>query len=55
VLLRDPARLYPALIDWVDPVAVDQSDAAAVLAATEGNDALYWVDLVAVRVVEQAD
>jgi uncharacterized protein YbjT (DUF2867 family) len=43
VLLRDPSRLEPAIADLVDPVAVDQRDDAAVLAATEGVDALYWV------------
>jgi uncharacterized protein YbjT (DUF2867 family) len=44
VLMRDPARLDPALADWVDPVAVDQGDRDAVLAATAGVDALYWVN-----------
>jgi len=44
VLLRDPARLDPMLAGWVDPVAVDQGDGDAVLAATEGVDALYWVN-----------
>jgi uncharacterized protein YbjT (DUF2867 family) len=44
VLLRDPARLDSTLIGWVDPVVVDQGDQDAVLAATEGVDALYWVD-----------
>ncbi|WP_150251430.1 NmrA family NAD(P)-binding protein [Nocardiopsis deserti] len=44
VLMRDPARLDPALADWVDPVAVDQGDRDAVLAATTGVDALYWVN-----------
>lgn len=43
VLLRDPGRLEPALADLVEAVAVDQQDAGAVLAATEGVDALYWV------------
>lgn len=36
VLLRDPARLDSPLLDWVDPLAVDQGDEEAVLAATEG-------------------
>ena len=44
VLVRDPARLDPALRDWVDAVAVDQGDDDAVLAATAGVDALYWVN-----------
>lgn len=44
VLMRDPARLDPALAPYADPVAVDQGDRDAVLAATEGVDALYWVD-----------
>jgi uncharacterized protein YbjT (DUF2867 family) len=43
VLLRDPARLDPALRDHVDPVITDLHDPDAVLAATAGVDALYWV------------
>ena len=43
VLLRDPGRLAPELAGRVDAVVVDQQDAGAVLAATEGVDALYWV------------
>lgn len=44
LLMRDPARLDPRLRDWVDTVAVDQGDGDALLAATDGVDALYWVD-----------
>ncbi|MEV0275446.1 NAD(P)H-binding protein [Streptomyces sp. NPDC050610] len=44
VLLRDPDRLSPEIRDEVDAVQVDQYDADAVAAATEGVDALFWVD-----------
>ncbi|WP_433697653.1 NAD(P)H-binding protein [Nocardiopsis sp. CA-288880] len=44
LLMRDPARLDPALAGLVDPVAVDQGDGAAVVAATAGVDTLFWVD-----------
>lgn len=44
VLVRDPERLDPAVRDRVDPVAVDQGDGDAVVAATAGADALFWVD-----------
>ncbi|MBA3251243.1 MAG: NAD(P)H-binding protein [Geodermatophilaceae bacterium] len=44
VLARDPARLDPQLRDLVEATAVDQRDAASVVAATAGVDALYWVD-----------
>ena len=43
VLLRDPDRLAPELPDEVDPAAVDLFDADAVVAATAGVDALYWL------------
>src|SRR5688572_27915025 len=43
LLLRDPSRLNPEIRDLVDCVRADQRDADAVLAATEGADALYWV------------
>jgi uncharacterized protein YbjT (DUF2867 family) len=43
VLVRDPDRLDPVFAGLVEPVAVDQRDADAVLAATEGVDTLYWV------------
>ncbi|MGW1373243.1 NmrA family NAD(P)-binding protein [Streptomyces sp. NPDC002446] len=46
VLLRDPGRLAPGLRDEVDAVPVDQYDADAVVAATDGVDALFWVDPV---------
>ncbi|MCP2257282.1 Uncharacterized conserved protein YbjT, contains NAD(P)-binding and DUF2867 domains [Streptoalloteichus tenebrarius] len=44
VLLRDPARLAPEIRDRVDAVAVDQRDRAAVVAATRGVDALFWLN-----------
>ena len=43
LLLRDPDRLDPALRDHVDPVVTDLHDPGAVVAATTGVDALYWV------------
>ena len=44
VLVRNPARLDSAVHERVDAVAVDQRDEQAVIAATAGVDALYWVD-----------
>jgi uncharacterized protein YbjT (DUF2867 family) len=44
VLARDPARMDPAVLERVDAVPVDQRDADAVVAATKGTDALFWVD-----------
>ncbi|MCG0283543.1 SDR family oxidoreductase [Streptomyces sp. PSAA01] len=44
VLLRDPARLAPEVRDAVEAVPVDQYDADAVVAATTGIDALFWVN-----------
>ena len=44
VLLRDPDRLEPGIRELVDPITVDQRDGDAVLDATVGVDALYWVD-----------
>lgn len=46
VLLRDPGRLAPDVRNEVDAVPVDQYDADAVVAATEGVGALFWVDPV---------
>jgi NAD(P)H dehydrogenase (quinone) len=43
VLLRDPARLQEGLHAHVDAVPVDLTDRDAVLRATEGATALYWV------------
>lgn len=43
LLLRDPSRLDPEIRARVDCVQADQRDAEAVLAGTEGADALYWV------------
>jgi uncharacterized protein YbjT (DUF2867 family) len=44
VLVRDPARMDPGVLERVDAVPVDQRDADAVVAATKGTDALFWVD-----------
>ncbi len=44
VLARAPCRLDPAIRGEVDAVAVDQYDDDAVVAATTGVDALFWVD-----------
>jgi uncharacterized protein YbjT (DUF2867 family) len=44
VLVRDPARMDPAVLERVDAVPVDQRDADAVVDATKGTDALFWVD-----------
>lgn len=44
VLARDPGRLDPGVRREVDAVAVDQRDPEAVVAATAGVDALFWVD-----------
>ena len=44
VLVRDPARLDPAVLERVDTAAVDQRDAVAVADATKDTDALFWVD-----------
>jgi uncharacterized protein YbjT (DUF2867 family) len=43
LLLRDPARLDADTRALVDCAHADQRDADAVLAATEGADALFWV------------
>lgn len=44
VLVRDAGRLDPAVREHVDAVEVDQLDGDGVVAATEGIDALFWVD-----------
>lgn len=44
VLARDPARLDPAVRQLVDVTVVDQGDGDAVVRATSGADALFWVD-----------
>lgn len=44
VLVRDPGRLDADVRREVDAVAVDQRDPDAVVAATAGVDALFWVD-----------
>ncbi len=44
LFLRRPDKLDPGLADLVDVVAGDQMEADDVLRATEGADALYWVN-----------
>jgi uncharacterized protein YbjT (DUF2867 family) len=44
VLARHPQRLEPGVLDGVDTVVVDQHDVEGVVAATDGVDALFWVD-----------
>ncbi|SHF03862.1 NAD(P)H-binding protein [Streptoalloteichus hindustanus] len=44
VLVRDPARLDPAVRERVDVAVVDQRDRDAVVTATEGVEALFWVN-----------
>jgi uncharacterized protein YbjT (DUF2867 family) len=44
VLARDPGRLEPGFRDEIQAVALDQRDPDAVVAATSGVDALFWVD-----------
>ncbi|AYA25496.1 NmrA family NAD(P)-binding protein [Rhodococcus rhodochrous] len=44
VLLRHPSALPSDVREYVDAVRVDQLDANSVVEATEGVDALYWVD-----------
>ncbi len=44
LLMRDLTHLDPALRRLVDAVEVDQSNERAVVRATVGTDALYWVD-----------
>lgn len=44
VLVRDPSRLDPSVLERVRAVACDQGDTAAVIASTTGADALYWVN-----------
>jgi len=43
LLARNPARLDPCVIERADVVQVDQADADAVVRATHGADALFWV------------
>lgn len=44
LMLRDPARLDPAIARLADPVQGDQLVQEDVIRATDGADALYWVD-----------
>lgn len=43
LLLRDPSRLSPEILDKVRAVPCDQRDTEAVVEATRGVDALFWV------------
>jgi uncharacterized protein YbjT (DUF2867 family) len=43
LLARSPARLDPRVIERADVVQADQADADAVVRATRGADALFWV------------
>jgi uncharacterized protein YbjT (DUF2867 family) len=43
LLARRPARLDPRVIERADVVQADQADADAVVRATRGADALFWV------------
>ncbi len=44
LLVRDPGRLDPAVVPRVEVAWVDLDDARAVVEATAGVDALFWVD-----------
>lgn len=44
VLARDPERLEAAVRERVEPVVCDQGDGDAVVRATRGAGALFWVD-----------
>ncbi|MEC4019605.1 NmrA family NAD(P)-binding protein [Streptomyces sp. H27-D2] len=44
VLVRDPSRLDASVRDLVDAVTVDLGDSDAVVAATAGVNALFWID-----------
>jgi uncharacterized protein YbjT (DUF2867 family) len=44
VLARDPGKLPADVLARVDAVALDQGDADAVVTATAGASALYWVN-----------
>ena len=44
LLARNPGRLNPDLLPHCDVAEADQGDEEAVIAATAGADALFWVD-----------
>lgn len=44
LLTRHPDRIADELLPYVDVARADSQDAAEVVAATRGVDALYWVD-----------
>jgi uncharacterized protein YbjT (DUF2867 family) len=43
LLARDPARLDPCVLERADVIQTDLADADAVVRATRGADALFWV------------
>ena len=43
LLARDPARLDPAVLERADIVRTDLADSDAVVQATRGADALFWL------------
>lgn len=43
LLVRDPSRLDPPVVERCEPRTVDLGDRDAVVAATAGVDALFWV------------
>ncbi len=43
LVVRDPSRLDPAVVERSEPRTVDLDDGAAVTAALAGVDALFWV------------
>src|SRR5688500_4718471 len=44
LIVRDPAKLSRDILESTDVIEADLGDADAVLAATRGADAIYWVD-----------
>jgi uncharacterized protein YbjT (DUF2867 family) len=44
LLARNPGRLDSGIADYADVTAVDLAEAAAVVRATRGPDALFWVE-----------
>lgn len=44
LLARDPARLDPATREYADVIEADLADAETVVQATQGADALFWVN-----------
>jgi uncharacterized protein YbjT (DUF2867 family) len=44
LLARNPGRLDSGIADYADVTAVDLAEAAAVVRAARGADALFWVE-----------